>query len=81
MTETADWTVLLAVIGTGIALATLILAQNARINARLDRMDDRVRGVEIAVGKMDQLLAVFDRLRWPDQAPPTPGPQRADSDR
>ena len=35
-------------------------------------MDDRVHAVEIALGKLDQLLAVFDRLRCPTRRRPRP---------
>ena len=41
-------------------------ADNAEIRNDLRRMDDRLRAVEIAFGKVDQRLETLERLHRPD---------------
>ncbi len=65
------------IIGTGLVLAGLSSAQIGALNGRISRletdvrsMDARLRGVEIAFGKLDQRLLTIERAVLPA---PTPG--------
>ena len=71
------------IIGTIVAVGVILFSQNAGINTRIDdvnaqiailrddvrRMDDRLRNVEIAFGKVDQRLLTLERLHLPTPAP------------
>ena len=71
------------IIGTGLVLAGLLSAQIAAVNGRIDdligrisrletdvrSMDARLRGVEIAFGKLDQRLLTIERAVLPAPAP------------
>ena len=71
------------IIGTGLVLAGLLSAQIATVNGRIDdligrisrletdvrNMDARLRGVEIAFGKLDQRLLTIERAVLPAPAP------------
>ena len=46
-----------------------VRADNAEIRNDLRRMDDRLRAVEIAFGKVDQRLETLERLHRPDTGP------------
>ena len=41
-----------------------------RIEVRLDGFDERLRGVEVAFGKVDQRLATLERAILPSASPP-----------
>ncbi len=60
-----------AVVGTGGVLAGLLLAQIGAVNTRLDRLDDRLRAVEIGFAAVQQRLLTFERVVLP--AAPAPG--------
>ena len=68
------------IIGTVIVVGGLLAAQIAGVtvgvNARLDRietdirgLDARLRAVEVALAKVDQRLATLERLHLPTPAP------------
>ena len=71
------------IIGTGLVLAGLLSAQIGALNGRIDdligrisrletdvrSMDARLRGVEIAFGKLDQRLLTIERAVLPAPAP------------
>jgi len=50
-----------AIVGTGAVLAGLLLTQMGAVHLRLDRLDDRLRAVEIDFGKVQQRLLTIDR--------------------
>ena len=60
-----------AIVATGAVLAGLLLTQIGAVNARLDRLDDRLRAVEIGFGKVHQRLLTIERVVLP--AAPAPG--------
>ena len=49
------------IIGTGVVLASLMLTQGERVSSRLDRLDDRLRTVEIDMAQVMERLAGIDR--------------------
>ena len=53
-------------------LLTVIVSLVGDVRADVRRMDDRLRAVEIAFGKVDQRLATLERLHLP--TPTTPDP-------
>ena len=53
-------------------LLTVIVSLVGDVRADVRRMDDRLRTVEIAFGKVDQRLATLERLHLPTPAPPGP---------
>lgn len=55
MSEEAKW-----IIGSTIVLGGLILVQGERINGRIDRIDDRLRTVEIDMGQVKTRLEGMD---------------------
>ena len=71
------------IVGTGLALAGLLSAQIAGVNARVDdvradmremrasmeRFDSRLDAVEIALGKVDQRLLTIERVVLPSATP------------
>ena len=68
------------IIGTVIVVGGLLAAQiagvNVGVNARLDRIETDIRGldaklraVEIAMGKVERRLATLERLHLPTTAP------------
>ena len=60
-----------AIVGTGAVLAGLLLTQMGAVHVRLDRLDDRLRAVEIGFGKVHQRLLTIERVVLP--APSAPG--------
>ena len=60
-----------AVVAMGAVLAGLLLTQIGAVNARLDRLDGRLRAVEIGFGKVHQRLLTIERVVLP--AAPAPG--------
>ncbi len=60
-----------AVVATGGVPAGLLLAQIGAVNARLDRLDDRLRAVEIGFAAVQQRLLTIERVVLP--AAPAPG--------
>ena len=56
---------------TGAVLAGLLLTQIGAVNARLDRLDDRLRAVETGFGKVHRRLLTIERVVLP--AAPAPG--------
>ena len=63
-------TIATAIVATGAVLAGLLLTQIGAVNARLDRLDDRLRAVEIGFGKVHQRLLTIEHVVLP--APPAP---------
>ena len=63
--------VVTAIVGTGAVLAGLLLTQMSAVHVRLDRLDDRLRAVEIGFGKVHQRLLTIERVVLP--APSVPG--------
>lgn len=72
--------IITTMVGIGAALAGLLLTQiagvnariddvSARIDLRLDGLDERLRNVEIAFGKVDQRLLTIERVVLPAPAP------------
>ena len=68
--------------GLLVVIGGLLLAQNAGLRAdiaelRTDfrRLDDRVRAVEIALGKVEQRLETLERVMLPAVAPAEPDEQ------
>ena len=71
------------IVGTGLALAGLLSAQIAGVNARVDdvradmremrasmeRFDSRLDAVEVALGKVDQRLLTIERVVLPSATP------------
>ena len=53
-------------------LLTVIVSLVGDVRADVRRMDDRLRTVEIAFGKVDQRLATLERLHLPTPAAPGP---------
>ena len=50
----------------------------ARLEARIDGLDERVRNVEIAVAKVEQRLLTIERVVLPAPEPPAPPSDRPD---
>ena len=85
MSEQSKWTVGSA-IGLGLLLLALFANFNARfddlgpqiaelraeVRAGMRRLDDRLRAVEIAFGKVDQRLLTLERILIPDPDPGAP---------
>ena len=75
----------LTIIGTGIAVVTVLSMQINGVNIRIDdlradvanlrlelradvaALDERLREVEVAFGKVDQRLATLERLHLPSE--------------
>ena len=53
-------------------LLTVLVALVGDVRADVRRMDDRLRAVDIAFGKVDQRLATLERLHLPAPAAPDP---------
>ena len=53
-------------------LLTVIVSLVGDVRDDVRRMDDRLRAVEIAFGKVDQRLATLERLHLPAPTPPGP---------
>ena len=53
-------------------LLTVIVSLVGDVRDDVRRMDDRLRTVEIAFGKVDQRLATLERLHLPTPAAPGP---------
>ena len=60
--------VVVSVVGSAVAVIAVVVTLNGDVRADLRRMDDRLRAVEVAFGKVDQRLATLERLHLP-----TPG--------
>ena len=56
MSNDTKW-VIGVVVSAAIALAGLILAQSSSMNGRIDRLDDRLRAVEIGLAEVKILIA------------------------
>ena len=59
-----------AIVGTGAVLAGLSLTQMSAVHVRLDRLDDRLRTVEIGFGKVHQRLLTIERVVLPARTAP-----------
>lgn len=64
------------IIGVVLVLGGILIAQNvgirndiADIRTDMRRLDDRLRAVEIALGKVDQRLATLERIILPGAQP------------
>ena len=64
------------IIGVVLVLGGILIAQNAGIRNELDlirtdvrRFDDRLRAVEITLGKVEQRLATLERIVLPGDQP------------
>ena len=69
MSNDTKW-VIGTVLSTAIALAGLMLAQNASLNGRMDRLDDRLRAVEdrlraVEIGLAEVRVLISGRGRDP----------------
>ena len=71
----AQW-IIGVIVGAVIALSVQIAgvrtdqrSQFAEIRTDIRRLDDRVRGVEVEFGKVDQRLATLERLQLPAPGP------------
>ena len=71
----AQW-IIGVIVGAVIALSVQIAgvrtdqrSQFAEIRTDIRRLDDRVRGVEVEFGKVDQRLATLERLHLPTPEP------------
>ena len=56
MSKDTKW-IIGTVFSTAIALAGLMLAQNSSMNGRMDRLNDRLRAVEIGLAEVKILIA------------------------
>lgn len=76
MSSDAKWIVgtgvaiVTAIVGTGAVLAGLLLTQMGAVHVRLDRLDDRLRAVEIGFGKVHQRLLTIERVVLPARTAP-----------
>ena len=75
MSSDTKW-VIGTVIGTGLAIVTMgltiagfLFAAIGDVRTDIRRLDDRLRAVEIAFGKVDQRLATLERLHRPSPDP------------
>ena len=59
-----------AIVGTGAVLAGLLLTQMSAVHVRLDRLDDRLRAVEIGFGRVHQRLLTIERVVLPARTAP-----------
>ena len=74
--------VIVSVVGTGVALGTLVFMQIDAVNTRIDDLteqitelrtdvrglDGRLRAVEVSLGKLDQRLLTIERVVLPGPA-------------
>jgi hypothetical protein len=70
MSNDTKW-VIGVVVGTAIALAGLIVAQSSNVNGRIDRLDDRLRAVEIGLAEVKVLISGGGQDRANDGQSPT----------
>ncbi len=76
MSSDAKWIVgtgvaiVTAIVGTGAVLAGLLLTQMGAVHVRLDRLDDRLRAVEIGFGRVHQRLLTIERVVLPARTAP-----------
>ena len=56
MSNDTKW-VIGVVVSTAIALAGLIVAQSSNVNGRIDRLDERLRAVEIGLAEVKVLVS------------------------
>ena len=54
-----------SVIGSAVAVIAVVVTLVGDVRADLRRMDDRLRAVEVAFGKVDQRLETLERLHLP----------------
>ncbi|MCY4661956.1 MAG: hypothetical protein OXF93_19435 [Acidobacteria bacterium] len=59
----------MAVIAVVLTLVGGVRADLRAVHERLDRLDDRLRAVEIAFGKVDQRLLTIERIVLPAPDP------------
>ena len=57
------------IIGVVLVLGGILTAQNAGIRTDIRRLDDRLRAVEITLGKVEQRLATLERIVLPGDQP------------
>lgn len=57
------------IIGVVLVLGGILIAQNAGIRTDIRRLDDRLRAVEITLGKVEQRLATLERIVLPGDQP------------
>ena len=75
MSGDAKWiigTMLAGMTAMTAVLLTVLVTLVGDVRADVRRMDDRLRAVEIAFGKVDQRLATLERLHLPTPATPDP---------
>jgi hypothetical protein len=75
MSSDARWiigTMLAGMTAMTAVLLTVLVTLVGDVRADVRRMDDRLRAVEIAFGKVDQRLATLERLHLPTPATPDP---------
>ena len=67
----AKWIIGVVVVLGGILIAQNVAIRNDITDIRTDirRLDDRLRAVEIALGKVDQRLATLERIILPGAQP------------
>jgi len=57
--------IIASVVGSAVAVIAVAVTLVGDVRADLRRMDDRLRAVEIAFGKVDQRLETLERLHLP----------------
>ena len=57
--------IIASVIGSAVAVIAVVVTLVGDVRADLRRMDDRLRAVEVAFGKVDQRLETLERLHLP----------------
>lgn len=57
--------IIASVIGSAVAVTAVVVTLVGDVRADLRRMDDRLRAVEVAFGKVDQRLETLERLHLP----------------
>ena len=57
--------IIASVVGSAVAVIAVVVTLVGDVRADLRRMDDRLRAVEVAFGKVDQRLETLERLHLP----------------
>jgi len=78
MSNDTKW-IIGTVVSTAIALAGLLLAQSSGMNGRMDRLDDRLRAVEIGLAEIRILISGERQSQLSaGRSPSVTGPPRGD---
>ncbi len=57
--------IIASVVGSAVVVIAVVVTLVGDVRADLRRMDDRLRAVEVAFGKVDQRLETLERLHLP----------------